>query len=479
MRLSYALKEYKNSDIYPFHMPGHKRQVKEDYYAIDITEIEGFDNLHHPKGIIKEEMQRLAKLYQAKQAYLLINGSTCGNLSAIFACVSGDDEILIDRNCHKSVYNAIIVKGCKVNYIYSGSKNGIAICPRFEEIKRAIDLNNKIKTVVLTSPTYEGYICDIEKISDYLHQKGIVLIVDSAHGAHLGFNRNFPKSAIECGADVVIVSLHKTLPALTQTAAMFVNSDIVDSKRIENALAIFETSSPSYVLMSSISECIEFLENKVDEFEKYSNRLNNFYEIRNDLQKLSISNNKSYNASEIELRDNSKILIDTSKSGITGNYLAKLLRDKYKIEVEYALEKTCLLMTSVMDKEEGFDKLKHALLEIDKICENKNRSELNNTIDQDFNENKNDLETLNLKEDSKALMTLRQAKESDYKYIDIELAKEKIAYDFVMLYPPGVPIVAPGEIITDKLIANIKHHIKTGQNIIGVENGKIAIICEE
>lgn len=270
--------EYSNSDYYPFHMPGHKRNIEDGVspFSYDITEIDGFDNLHNPQGILKIAMEEAADFYGTDKTYYLVNGSTCGLLSAICGVTSRGDKILVARNCHKAVYNAIYLNELTPVYINPeyiemyGINGGISP----EAVQYGLAENPDIKAVIITSPTYEGVVSDVQRIAEIVHKKGIPLIVDEAHGAHFGLHKCFPQSAVKLGADIVIQSVHKTLPSLTQTALLHIRSDIVNVSEVERFLHIYQSSSPSYVLMSSIDECINKLKSDgLFLFEPYVKRL--------------------------------------------------------------------------------------------------------------------------------------------------------------------------------------------------------------
>ena len=217
------LEEYAQSDYYPFHMPGHKRKSLSfpNPYEIDITEIDGFDNLHHATGMIKEAEVRGAELYHSKRCFFLVNGSTCGLLAAISAATRRGDKVLVARNCHKAVYHALYMNELQAEYLYpSITKNGIQGQITAEQVQESLYENPDAVAVILTSPTYEGIVSDVAKIAEVCHEHGIPLIVDEAHGAHFGFGGGFPENAVKLGADAVIMSLHKTLPSFTQTALL-------------------------------------------------------------------------------------------------------------------------------------------------------------------------------------------------------------------------------------------------------------------
>ena len=264
-QLDQKLEKYATGEIYPFHMPGHKRAglFFPNPYQIDITEIDGFDNLHHPEGILKDGMAHAAKVFGAKQTFYLVNGSTCGLLAAVSAAVPKRGRLLMARNCHKAVYHAAYLRELSVDYLYPQiTEAGIQGAIRPDEVRLALAGEKKYDAVVITSPTYDGVVSDIEAIARIVHEHGIPLIVDEAHGAHFGFSEAFPVSAKALGADVVIQSIHKTLPAFTQTALLHLQSDRVSEAEMRKFLGIYETSSPSYIFMAGIEKCVRMLENR-------------------------------------------------------------------------------------------------------------------------------------------------------------------------------------------------------------------------
>ena len=237
-RLYDKLKAYSESDFYAFHMPGHKRNKTllgiELPYDLDITEIDGFDDLHHADGILKEEQERAARVFGAEESHFLVNGSTVGILSAIAGVTNKGDQILVARNCHKSVYHAIYMNELNPVYLYPrfDSELQLNIEISAEDVRRALNRYPQIRAVMMVSPTYDGIVSDVAEIAKAAHEKGLPLIVDEAHGAHFGFDPYFPKSANIYGADLVINSLHKTLPALTQTALLHVNGEMVKRRKV-------------------------------------------------------------------------------------------------------------------------------------------------------------------------------------------------------------------------------------------------------
>lgn len=359
------LKMYQQSDYYGFHMPGHKRN-KEKFpiglpYEIDITEIEGFDDLHHAESILKETQERAARLYKADESHFLVNGSTVGILSAILGVTDRGDKILVARNCHKSVYHAIYMNELEPLYVYPKYEkdlqiNGEISCKEIEEI---LEKEKEIKAVVIVSPTYDGVVSDVENIAKITHKYHIPLIVDEAHGAHFGFHKVFPKNANEKGADIVIHSVHKTLPAMTQTALLHLNGDIVNRESVRNYLHILQSSSPSYILMASIDYCMEMLENHGDIlFDEYVERLLSLRRELESLKHLRVIRTKHF--------DISKLIISVKDTNMTSGELSKILLEKYHLQMEMTAGTYVLAMTTVGDTEEGFLRLKKALFEIDR-----------------------------------------------------------------------------------------------------------------
>lgn len=451
--LEETLKQYSKSDMYPFHMPGHKRNVcGVESYSIDMTEVEGVDDLHDPEAVLLFEQQRLAALYGSSYCFMLVGGSTVGNLTALYGAFSEGDEIIIQRNSHKSVYNGATLRHLKLDYIFPRiDRDNIYRAVSVDMVKKAIATYPMAKAVVLTSPTYEGYHCDIKSIADLCHESDMLLIVDQAHGAHLGFDDSFRESAAAIG-DICIQSLHKTLPALTQTALMHVNEKRVDLGRIREALDIFETSSPSYVLMNSISHCARILETRGDLFEKYLDNLGRFYEHCGKLKRLKLIEEP------VDVKDPGKIIISTASANISGPELAKRLREEYKIETELSSFSYVLAMTSIMDTKEGFDRLEKALICIDNGLDKGQAKQ----VDIDIRPEK--------------MLELWQAKAKSERRISLTKAKGQVAAGMVCIYPPGVPVLSPGELITAQAIELIKKAKKQGLHVTGIVQDTVSVV---
>ncbi len=490
-KLYKSLESYSSSGIYPFHMPGHKRRVESlprwNPWQIDLTEVEGTDNLHHAEGILKDAMERAASLWQADHSYFLVNGSTGGILSAVGAAVRPGDMVLVARNCHKSVYHALLLNQLKAVYVYPewiaeyGMAGGISPV----KVERILQSYPQIRAVILTSPTYEGIVSDIGAIAEILHRREIPLIVDEAHGAH--FNQaNFPVSAVSRGADLVVQSCHKTLPALTQTGLLHLNSSLIDRSRVEEMLSIYQTSSPSYVLMASMDAAVCFLKEGQKCFHEYQNRLDSVRGGISMLSNISIPGRELVGKYSVYDVDNSKILLSICgkvHSLFHGKWLYEKLRCDYKLQCEMAMEKYALILTSVMDTEEGFSRLLSALKEIDLLLENAQGGEKDverlarkRVCDSFLEYNECWEERMETKT---AVFTIADAFYAEKEYLPFSAAEERISSEYLYLYPPGIPLLAPGERIDRALIEKVDALERQGFELYGRRVEGTFPVCKE
>lgn len=475
---------YGESDVYPFHMPGHKRRALPfpNPYTIDITEIDGFDNLHHAEGLIREAEERAAKLYGADRSYYLVNGSTCGLLAAICAAARRGDKVLAARNCHKAVYHAISMQGLAAEFLYPaitrGDLQGQITAAQVEE---ALTKHPDIAVVILTSPTYEGIVSDVAAIAACCHAHGAALIVDEAHGAHFGFGAGFPENAVRLGADAVIMSLHKTLPSFTQTALLHCNGTRIDPGRVARYLGVYETSSPSYLFMAGMDACIDLLrEQGAELFAEYRRRLDAFYRDTADLAQLHVMRREDLCKEEAYDWDDSKLIIYAGAMG--GEALHQELLGHYHLQMEMVSADYVLGMTSLMDTDEGMRRLVTALHEIDE--KNRRMAELHETAEEN---RKTELDgevpeagfTARMYRKNPHRMQIYQALDLPYREMPLDEAVGKMAADYVYLYPPGIPLIVPGEVITEEFIRHIRECRERKLNVEGQGNlapGRIKIV---
>ena len=462
------------SNAIPMHMPGHKRNTDlsyEDGYLkklcadVDITEIDGFDNLNFASGIIRKSEEDAALLWNSRHTYYTVNGSTSGILSALFACTVSCKRILAARNCHKSVYNAIRIHGLDPVFIMPEIDSLTGACGHIdpENIENALSADPGIKTVIITSPTYEGIISDIRDISEVVHRHGAVLIVDEAHGPHLGLYGVFPENALSCGADIVIQSLHKTLPSLTGTAVVHVSSNYKDKTvidELERALTMFSTSSPSYLLISSIDSCVALMKRRGEKvLKEWSDNLFWFYNMACNLKNLKIID--PYNYSD---RDPSKIII----TGMNGSRLADILRNRYSIEVEMAAPYYVLAMTGAGDTRKTISLLYDALKDIDNNMSESVITEI--SVFPEIPQRK---------------IQVNQAYKYKSEIADSDKAIGEISSEYIWSYPPGIPVIVPGEKITENIVEYISFCLYASNPLYSDRRGIIDssdnsfLICRE
>lgn len=466
------LMEYSLSNYYPFHMPGHKRNALPfpNPWTMDITEIDGFDNLHHADGILKELQQRAASIFGAKESFCLVNGSTCGLLTAISACIKPGGKLLMSRNCHKSVYHGVYLRNLKPVYVMPEiTEFGIMGSLSPDKVKTLLEEQPDIQAILVVSPTYDGVVSDIAQVADIAHAHNIPLIVDEAHGAHFPFHKDFPKSAISCGADIVVQSLHKTLPSFTQTALLHVCSDRIDTSGIRRFLGIYQSSSPSYLLMASIDQCLQILTTEGPQlFAAFRKNLQDFYKKCSALQYIQVFQAKKKDTSAFFDRDDSKILISAEKIGLSGEALSDILLKNYQIQLEMSAGYYALALSSLMDTPEGFQRLFDALWQLEQRA--------------DIGKEKQTADIVNSSKFyriPRQRMSIAEAMEHPSDTIPLNIAIDKVSQEYLYLYPPGIPLIAPGEVIDKKLLEDICKIKEQGLHLEGLfdmTNTRIKIV---
>lgn len=490
------LQEYAASDAYPFHMPGHKRNKLEEEklgnfpepFSIDITEIYGFDDLHHPEGILKASMEKTAEIYGAGESRYLVNGSSCGILAAVSGCTERGGRILISRNCHKSVYHAIVLNHLKSAYVYPqvidelGINGGILP----EDVEKQLARYPDTQAVLVVSPTYDGVVSDIREIARVVHQRNIPLIVDEAHGAHFSFGKKgeYPASALSEGADVVIQSLHKTLPSLTQTAVIHLNqSRCLGQKKLDRIkwyLSVYQTSSPSYLFMASIERCVLYMNGQGRERLSWLfNQTEAFREEAKKLSLLQVPGKEWIGKKGIFDWDSSKLILHLGKTGKSGLWLGDKLRKEFHLELEMCAPRYGLALTSLWDRQEGFDRLLQAMQAVDHEL----FLELGNGQQLSERERETDLQEkfFFLQEKERQVMEIGEAVGLPAEDKILEQCLGRISAEYVYLYPPGIPCLVPGEKIDQEIIRSIQEYQKAGFSVHGL-NGKhgefLPVICE-
>ena len=449
------LERYVEDGVLPMHMPGHKRACFEHLASLgaklDITEIDSFDDLNSPEGIFADSESVAAKLWGSGETLFSVNGSTGAVLAAVRAvsvCTSAK-TVIVARNCHKSVYHAIEICSLEAEYIAPGMTSaGFPASVTPESVREALERTPSAAAVILTSPTYEGVISDISSISRICHEKGTVLIVDEAHGAHLSLHGVFSKGAVACGADIVIQSLHKTLPSLTQTAVVHVSGDLVSRAELRRQTAIFQSSSPSYLLSASVDGCVRFLASKEGK-ECLIGWKKALTEARERMATMENVRLFSKEAGVFAL-DESKLVLLGDGYGIMEELRCR------KVELEMASVSYAVAMTGGGDTNETLQ------LFTDALC------------GMDFGKAEPwEARQLHI---PASVMTAAEAVTAKAEKVALALAEGRVSAAYVYAYPPGIPILVPGEVLDASVIAEIQRLTRGKVSLRGITDGRVRVI---
>lgn len=470
MGLFEQLREYQKTDCYPYHMPGHKRKqlgkMPQELLGIDITEIDGFDNLYQAEGVLRTLQEQANALYHAEETFYLVNGSTGGILSAVSAALPEGGRLLMARGCHQSVYHAVYLRRLQATYLYPPMVEGFDFYEAVtaEEVRQALESEPDIGAVLIVSPTYEGRIADVRAIAKIVHERGIPLIVDEAHGAHLGFAPGFAEGSCTCGADLVIHSVHKTLPAPTQTALLHVNGNLIDRRRLKRFLRIYQSSSPSYVLMAGIEDAMNIVMKQGQE--RFARFCFLYRTMSEHLQKCRCLRFVSPDDMEQGRHDVGKLIIDTVMAGVSGQWVYDALRGRFHLQCEMAAENYCLAMFTVADDEEAYRRMEHALFELDRELENS----LNERSDVARRPDMEDAVRPKRSDPARPVIAcpLGEAWDGAWTMTKLSEAIGLAMVEFVSLYPPGIPILVPGEILTEEIYDRLIEYEKQNLNLQGI-----------
>ncbi len=468
--MEFVLK-HAGDDPVSFHMPGHKgsgifrRYGYGDYLdrilECDITEIPGADNLFQAEGIIKDVQDRYAKLYGAKRSFLLVNGTSGGIIASILATVRPGGKLIMARNCHKSVFNALSLAGAKPVYAapeYIG-EYGISGAVSAEEIERCLDAHPDADAVILPSPNYYGICSDIRAIADTVHRRGKPLIVDQAHGAHLKafseYGYDMPPSAEEAGADISINSIHKTLASITQSAVLNINSDRVDAFSVEDRLQMIETTSPSYIMMAFLDINCGILE------EHGREAIGEWYDGLAEFSR-GLAGIDGLKVVEWDGMDRTKVCIDMSAYGLDGAQLERELNERGIFPELYA-GNMLMLMTGIGNTRDDYSRTLDALRNIAGEREQVNSEDRR----RGTGFNMPDSGRIEKIPDEKIMVPLKDA-------------EGMVCAVSVIPYPPGIPVVCPGEVFTADIIGYIRQLRDAGEKVIGISgDGLVAVGKEE
>ena len=467
MPLIENLLDYIGEQTVRFHMPGHKggkvfsEEFLDKLVEMDITEIPGSDNLHHPTGAIAEAQRLAAEAFKADRSYFLVNGSTCGIYAMIMAACPPGSKLLVPRNCHKSVWNALILGDIKPVYLQPGYDHSRQLVTQIslEEVEKALDKHPDAVGLVLVHPNYYGMCSHIEEIARILHSRGKVLLVDEAHGAHFPFHPDLPISAGEAGADLWVQSAHKSLPAFTQSAYLHGREGRVDFSRLEEMLRIVQTTSPSYMLMASLDWARNTMANQGEEL--ISRLIDTIGQAREKLKAIGIPTLDQIFWREVAALDPTRLVLDLSSIGITGYKGEELLR-REGIQVEMSDCFRLILICTIADGHREMDKLVEACKKIIEQPPSPQTSTISLSISREI---------------PKQILSPREAFYSIIEKIPLEESPGRICANAIGAYPPGIPRFCPGELIDKAGLEELIYIKENGGSLFGVtEEGMIDVV---
>ncbi|WP_257351274.1 aminotransferase class I/II-fold pyridoxal phosphate-dependent enzyme [Pseudalkalibacillus decolorationis] len=461
--------QHNKDEAYSFHVPGHKNgqlwpktEWAQNLLSLDVTELSGLDDLHDPTSVIKDAEDMTARLYGADYSYFLVNGTTVGNLAMIMTACPQGSKVLVQRNCHKSVINGINLSGAKPVYITPevDHKTGVATGVTYERIKSAFEQHGSFSAVILTNPNYYGMTIDLTSIIKYVHQKDIPVLVDEAHGAHFGIGEPFPPSALEMGADVVVQSAHKTLPAMTMASFLHIHSSRINRMSLEKYLNILQSSSPSYPLMASLDFARAYRESiEKDDRKVILRSIDTFSELLKGIPQLEVIQGKS----RYDWLDPLKLIIQ-SKTHLSGFKLQTVLEEQ-GIYTELADPYNVLFvlpLAPLREVSEIVARMTWAVKNYD-VIESKT---CNATIMNGF------------PHVTEQILTEHQIRQRRKTYVSLKEATGKICAETIIPYPPGIPILLAGERIMKAQVEYFQLLIENGARFQGasVQGRKLQIV---
>lgn len=464
-----------------FHTPGHKsgkgistrfrKFVGPKIFSIDLTTLDEVDSLHKPRGVIKEAQELAAKAYGADRSYFLVTGTTGGNQAMILATCNPGDRVLIARNAHKSVLAGLILSGAQPIF-YSppvDERLRIMLNVTFDETKAAIDAHPECKVLFLTSPNYYGICADLERIVPYAHERGFTVLVDEAHGPHLKFHPDLPASALEAGADLCVQSTHKIIGGMTQASMLHAMAARVNLTVLTNVLRFVQTTSPSYILMASLdlarmqmaTEGEKLLDKAIRLAQDARARINKIPGLF-CLGKDTVAGTLFSQMGDLDV---TKLTITVKDLGLSGYQASQMLNTKYSIQVEMADPFHILVIVSIGDRQDDLRRLVEALREIAK--EHASPAAPSALASEPLPVFAHD-----------AVITPREAFFADQEYLPLDQSVGAVSSEIVTVYPPGIPVLVPGEIVTAEAVTYLKRMLTLGATVDGLDetNSWIGIV---
>ncbi|ROR22334.1 lysine decarboxylase [Mobilisporobacter senegalensis] len=465
-----ALEKYKKMRVVPFDVPGHKRGqgnkeltdfLGEKCLTVDVNSMKPLDNLCHPVSVIKEAESLAADAFGAKHAFFMVNGTSSAVQAMVMAACKRGDKIIMPRNVHRSAINALVVCGAVPVYVNPGVNKelGIPLGMSIHDVKKAIDENPDAKAILINNPTYYGICSPLKAITELAHEHKMLVLVDEAHGTHFYFNEDLPASGMSVGADMAAVSMHKTGGSLTQSSFLLINNEL-SKGYIRQIINLTQTTSASYLLMSSLDISRKNL--ALNGQEIFANVVKMAEYARKEINKIGglyAFGRELINGDTVYDFDTTKLSIHTRDIGLAGIEVYDILRDDYGIQIEFGDIGNILAIISVGDKPLAIERLISSLSEIKRLyCKDKA-----GMFDHEY---------IN----PSVAMTPQEAFYTDKKSVLMKDSEGSICSEFVMCYPPGIPILAPGERITKEILDYIAYAKEKGCFLTGTQDINIEYI---
>lgn len=460
-----------------FHTPGHKSGkgistrfrmfVGHNIFSIDLTTLDEVDSLQNPRGVIKEAQELAARAYGADSTHFLINGTSGGNHAMLLATCKKGDKILLPKNVHRSVLAGVILAGAEPVMFHTKTdpQLGLDLNVDFDSASKVIEENPDAKILFLSSPNYYGITADLQPIIKLAHEKGMIVLVDEAHGPHLKFHKDLPVNALSAGADIVVQSTHKIIGGMTQASMLHIKSELVDVEFLGSVMRLLRTTSPSYILMASLDLARMQMATEGEQLLGRTLRL-----ARRAREKINrIAGLKCFGDDMIKQKmiDITKLTINVSKLGYSGYEVSKILNKSYGIQVEMADLENILIILSIGDNSEDVERLMCSLEEMAAEAKNKTLREpaITRLIPSDIS--------------GKQVVSPEEAFLAPREYVPIGRAAERISSETLTVYPPGVAILIPGELITRPVVEYITHIQSRGGTVDGLDStNKLAAVIK-
>ena len=462
-----ALERFRRMRVVPFDVPGHKHGrgnpelvelLGERCVSIDVNSMKPLDNLCHPVSVIKEAEELAAEAFHAEHAFLMVGGTTSAVQAMVLSCCKKGDKIILPRNVHRSVINSLVLCGAKPEYVNPDVDNslGISLGMKVSQVEQAILNNPDAVAVFVNNPTYYGICSDLKTIVKLAHEHGMKVLVDEAHGTHFYFGENMPVSAMDAGADMASVSMHKSGGSLTQSSLLLTGKGI-SAGHVRTIINLTQTTSGSYLLLSSLDisrrnlvlrgkEAFERVVALADYARDEINKIGGYYAFSKEL----INGNSIYDF------DRTKLSIHTLEIGLAGIEVYDILRDEYDIQIEFGDIGNILAYLSIGDRKQEVERLVSALSEVKRRYQ-KDKAGM---LTQEYIE-------------PDVVMTPQDSFYAETESLELTKAEGRVCGEFVMCYPPGIPILAPGERITKEIIEYILYAKEKGCSMTGPEDEKI------